>query len=819
MDQAIDVQRAKEIEISELMEKLSSNMDGISSKEADNRLHKYGFNEILEERKNPLRKFLNFFWGPIPWMIEAALLISIAIQHWQEFAIILVLLMINGLVGFYQENKADNTIDLLKEKLSYKANVLRDRLWIDVPSRKIVPGDVVRVHLGDIVPADLKLIAGSYLTVDESSLTGESLPVDKTTGDVAYSGSIVQKGDMNGLVLATGSSTYFGKAAHLISLVKRKSHLEKAVIKIGDYLIILDLLMVSFIFIAGLFRGQSFFDILGFALVLTIASIPVAQPAVLSVTMTVGAMALAAKKAIVSKLTAIEEMAGMDVLCSDKTGTLTKNMITIAEIAPFSKFTDDDVILYAALASLETDHDPIDQAIFEMIEKSEALSARMRNYEMVKFNPFDPVCKSTEAVIKNKKGYSFKASKGAPQVILSYLKDEENLKRNVDENVDNYASKGYRALGVAKTNENDEWEFVGLVTLYDAPRRTSKDTIAKASSMGIDVKMLTGDHVAIAKQTAREIGLKTNIMLPSSFIDKPARIAGKIVEEASGFAEVFPEHKYQIVELLQGRGKIVGMTGDGVNDAPALKKADAGIAVASAVDAAKSAADIVFTKPGLSVIINAITESYKIFHRMRGYSIYRVAETIRILIFTAMVILIFNIYPVTALMLVLIALLDDIPVMTIAYDRTEHINKPQRWDMFQILGMSTFLGLLGVISSLILFYIGIDILHLSIGVLQSIIFLKLVVAGHLTMFVTRNSGHFWSVRPSGIFFWSVILTDIFATILVVYGALLTPIGWQLAALVWVYSIAAFLLEDQLKIYFNKVLNHTGIKYLQKGKLN
>lgn len=816
MEQAIDVEEAKNIEASKLLEKLSSSNAGISSKEAQIRLQKYGFNEISEEKVSPLRKFLNYFWGPIPWMIETALIISLAIQHWQEFIIIFILLMINGVVGFYQENKADNTIDLLKEKLSYQADVLRDGEWIEVPSREIVPGDVVRVHLGDIVPADLKLIDGSYLTVDESALTGESLPLDKTLGDIAYSGSIVQKGNMNGLVLVTGSDTYFGKAAQLISQVKRKSHLEEAVVKIGDYLIILDVLMVASIFIAGLFRQQSLIDILGFSLVLTIASIPVAQPAVLSVTMTVGAMALAKKKAIVSKLTAIEEMAGMDVLCSDKTGTLTKNKIKIAEIAPYSKFKEEDVLFYAALASLKQDHDPIDQAIFDMVKESETLSQKIKNYETLKFNPFDPVCKITEATIEYNEKYSFKVSKGAPQVILSRLKDDKTLKEKVNENVDIFAAKGYRALGVAKTNEEGEWEFVGLVTLYDAPRKTSKGTIAKANSMGIDVKMVTGDHIAIAKQTAKEIGLKTNIMLPSSFIDKPARIAGKVVEEASGFAEVFPEHKYQIVELLQGRGKIVGMTGDGVNDAPALKKADAGIAVASAVDAAKSAADIVFTKPGLSVIINSITESYKIFHRMRSYSIYRVAETIRILIFTALIILIFNFYPVTALMLVLIALLDDIPVMTIAYDRTEEMNSPQRWDMFQVLGMSTFLGLLGVLSSLILFYIGIDVLHLSGSVLQSLIFLKLVVAGHLTMFVTRNSGHFWSIRPSGIFFWSVILTDVFATLLVVYGVLLTPIGWQLALLVWVYSLAAFLLEDQLKIYFYKVLNHHRIKYFQKN---
>ena len=747
-------------------------------------------------------------------MIEIALILSLLIQHWQEFTVILILLLINGGVGFYQEYKADNAIDLLKEKLAYHVHVLRDGKWVELPSRETVPGDIIRVHLGDIIPADIKLIKGAYITVDESALTGESLPVDKSVEDIAYSGSIVQKGEMLGLVLSTGMSTYFGKAAELIAGVTPKSHLEEAVVKIGDYLIVLDLLMVSFIFIAGLFRHQSFFDILGFSLVLTIASIPVAQPAVLSVTMTVGAMALAKKKAIVSKLTSIEEMAGMDVLFSDKTGTLTKNQIVIAEIAPYDKFSEEDVLFYAGLASAKNG-DPIDKAIFDKIEESETLSKKIDKYKTLKFNPFDPVCKSTEAEIEYKDEYTFSVSKGAPQVILSRLSDG-NTEKNVCGLVDLFAEKGYRALGVAKTNEKGEWEFIGLITLYDAPRKTSKGTIAQARSLGIDVKMVTGDHIAIAKQTAKEIGLGTNIELPSAFLDKHRAEAEEIVEKASGFAEVFPEHKYKLVELLQKKGKIVGMTGDGVNDAPALKKADAGIAVASAVDAAKSAADIVFTKPGLSVIVNAITESYRIFHRMRSYSIYRVAETIRILIFTAMVILIFNVYPVTALMLVLIALLDDIPVMTIAYDRTEKVNNPQKWNMYQVLGMSTFLGILGILSSLILFFIGIDIFKLDIAVLQTVIFLKLVVAGHLTMFVTRNTGHFWSVKPSGIFFWSVILTDVFATVLAVSGLFLAPIGWEFAVFIWVYSLIAFLIEDYLKVYFARILDHTGIKYFQKA---
>lgn len=805
MDQIINVQKAEKSDISVLMDQLSSNLNGLSSQEAQNRLITYGLNEVIEEKVSSVRKFFNFFWGPIPWMIEIALLLSILIQEWEEFAVIFVLLIINGLVGFYQEYTADNTIDLLKEKLSYKADVIRDGEWIEIPSKDIVPGDIVRVSIGDIIPADIKLISDDYITVDESALTGESLPLDKKIGDLAYSGSIVQRGNMHGLVISTGSNTYFGKAAELVTHAKQKSHLEEAVIKIGDYLIILDGLMVSLIFIAGLFRHQSLFDILGFSLVLTIASIPVAQPAVLSVTMTVGATALAKMKAIVSKLTAIEEIASMDVLFSDKTGTLTRNKIIIAEIVPYNKYTREDVLLYAALSSLKKDSDPIDQAIFDMITESKTISNKLKRYKTIKFDPFDPVRKSTAAEIEYNGTHHFKVSKGAPQVIISNMGKDKILKKDVTNDVDNFAEKGYRSLGIAKTNEAGSWIFVGLITLYDVPRKTSKETIKKAESMGINVKMVTGDHVAIARQTAKEIGLGTNILLPASFINKTDSKAGKLVDEADGFAEVFPEHKYHLVDILQMQNKIVGMTGDGVNDAPALKKANVGIAVANAVDAAKSAADIVFTQPGLSVIINAIKESYKIFHRMKSYSIYRVAETIGILIFTAMTILIFNIYPITALMLVFIALLDDIPVMTIAYDRTEQVNNPQRWNMSQILSMSTFLGIIGVASSFILFYIGLSILHLNLAVLQSLIFLKLVVAGHLTMFVTRNSGHFWSVRPSAILFWSVILTDVFATLIVVYGILLTPIGWLLALLVWIYSLAVFIIQDQLKIIFSKIL--------------
>ena len=366
MDLEINLEEVKKLSTSELVDRLSSNLNGLSNENAEERL-KYGINEISEGQQNILKKFLSYFWGPIPWMIEIALVISLLIRHWPEFSVILLLLLINGLVGFFQEDRADNAIELLKEKLAYKARVLREGKWFNIPSKNIVPGDIIKVHLGDIVPADMKLIEGDYITVDESSLTGESLPVDKKIGDILYSGFTIQKGQMHGIVFATGMNTFFGRAAGLVSGLTPKSHLQKAVITIGDYLIILDLIMVTLIFITGLIRHESFFDILGFALVLTIASIPVAQPAVLSVTLTVGAMAMAKKKAIVSKLTAIEEMAGMDILFSDKTGTLTKNEISIADTESYNQYTEDEVIFYAGLASLRLEQDPIDKAIIDKI--------------------------------------------------------------------------------------------------------------------------------------------------------------------------------------------------------------------------------------------------------------------------------------------------------------------------------------------------------------------------------------------------------------------------------------------------------------------
>ncbi len=808
----LDISEIKKLSVDDLFKKLSSNKNGLSGSSANDRITEYGFNEISEKKVNPIIKFLSYFWGPIPWMIEIAAILSAIINHWEDFWVIFALLLLNATVGFWQEFKADDAINLLKKKLALTARVLRDGKWSEIPARELVPGDVVRVRLGDIVPADIKLFDGEYLNIDESSLTGESLPVEKQAEDVAFSGSVIRQGEMNGLVVATGMNTFFGKTAKLVEEAKTISHFQKAVIKIGNYLIVLAAFMIAIIFLASMFRHESFLDTLQFALVLTIAAIPVALPAVLSVTMAVGASVLAKKKAIVSKLVAIEEMAGMDILCSDKTGTITKNELTLAEVKPAEGFTGDDVLLFAALASREEDQDPIDSAIIGKAKSVKSISEKLGSYKIKEFKPFDPVIKRTEATIEDREGKTFKISKGAPQVLLSLIEgeDKEKISELINKEIDDYAKKGFRTLGVCKTDTKGKWQYAGLIPLFDPPREDSAETIKTAQEMGVDVKMVTGDHTAIGKQIAEKVHLKTNILEVSAFLDKPEREAMEIVEKADGFAQVFPEHKYRIVELLQQKNHIVGMTGDGVNDSPALKKADVGIAVAGATDAAKSAADIVLTSPGLSVIIDAIKESRHIFQRMNSYAIYRIAETIRVLFFITLAILVFDFYPVTAIMIVLLALFNDAPIMAIAYDNVKYSKNPEKWDMRVVLSMATFLGMIGLISSFGIFYIGQEVLHLTREVLQTFIFLKLAIAGHLTIFLTRTRGPFWSIKPSGIMFWSAVLTKLLATFVAVYGWFITPISWELALMVWGYALIAFLITDFLKVRIYKLLDHSDI---------
>ncbi len=855
----VDEYKNKSIE--ETLVELGVNKEkGLTEEEAKERLKKYGPNEIPEKEEPLWHRIFRRFWGPIPWMIEIAAILSASVQKWEDFTIIMILLFVNAGVDFWQEHKALSALKVLKQKLARKAIVLRDGVWKEIDAKYIVPGDIVKLRIGDIIPADMKLIEGDFILVDQSALTGESLPVTKKAGDVAYANSIVKQGEMIAVVVATGLNTYFGKTVKLVAQAEReqRSHLQEMVIKVGNFLIVITIFLVAIIILVGISRHESYIELLRFSLVLTVSAIPVALPAVLTVTMAIGALSLARKQAIVSRLASIEEMSGMDILCSDKTGTLTKNQMTISIPYTVDGYKTEDVIFYAALASKEENKDPIEIPIFDWL-KEHNLYDKLKEWKQIKFIPFDPVRKRTEAIVEHN-GTQLLVAKGAPQVIIEMCDDSEFDKEVVYQKVEEFAQNGFRTLGVAyKKPDEPKFNFVGLIPLFDPPREDSKEAVEEAKRLGVEVKMVTGDNIAVARYIAKILGIGEKIYdikqlrgetyeeytvlaeviakaiyqklsphvtekeaekfaeeiaqlveqelerrkLPKGIVKRHESEIIKIIEEANGFAQVFPEDKYFIVDKLQKAEHIVGMTGDGVNDAPALRKADCGIAVAGATDAARAAADIVLLAPGLKVIVDAIRISREIFRRMESYTIYRIAETIRIILFMTLSIVIFNFYPITALMIILLALLNDIPILTIAYDNEKASPKPQTWDMTEILVLSSWLGVAGVISSFTLYFLLVEYWKLPMDMIQSIIFTKLIVAGHNTIFNTRRKTWFWiKPWPSPALFWATIGTSFIGTVIAVYGFdLITPVGWKWGIFIWGYAMVWFLFNDAVKVFF------------------
>jgi H+-transporting ATPase len=799
----------KSLPMAEVEKKLGSSPDGLSQVEARKRLIQYGPNELEEKKQNVLLKILSYFWGPIPWMIEVAVVLSGVVRHWPDFFIILVLLVSNAAVGFFEERQAGDAIEALKARLAIKARVKRDGKWVTPPARELVPGDVIRLRLGDIVPADARLLDGDEVSLDQSALTGESLPATRNPGDAVFSGSIVRRGEIGALVYATGTKTYFGKTAELVEAAVTVSHFQKAVLRIGNYLIMLAVGLVSAIIVIGIHRGNPILTTLQFALVLTVAAIPVAMPTVLSVTMAVGARLLAKKQAIVSKLVAIEELAGVDVLCADKTGTLTQNKLTLGDPFCLDKITPDQLILAGALASRAENDDTIDLAVLGGLKDKDA----PKPFDVTHFMPFDPVHKRTEATVKDAGGKTFKVTKGAPQVILKLSANAASVQTAVDKAVNDFAARGFRALGVARADGDGQWQLLGVLPLFDPPRADAKETVATAAQMGVKIKMVTGDALPIARETAKTLGMGTNILDGATLGDSKSEETAattKSIEDADGFAQVFPEHKFHIVDVLQKHGHIVGMTGDGVNDAPALKKADCGFAVSGATDAARAAASIVLVAPGLSVLIDAIKESRKIFQRMNSYAMYRIAETLRVLLFMTLAIVVFNFYPLTAIMIVMLALLNDGAILSIAYDNVIYRNQPEAWNMRVVLGIATVLGLVGPIAAFGLFYLGDRVLHIDRPQIQTMMYLLLSVAGHLTIFQTRTRGPWWSTRPAPILLMAVIGTQVVATMICLFGFLVTPLWWGWAVMVWAYALAWFLLTDPVKLLAYRVLDTTKI---------
>ena len=788
----------KDLSTAEVIERLNSSADGLSEEEAVRRLKQYGYNELPEERRSAILQFLSYFHGTIPYMIMAAAIISGVLGHYPTLIIILVLLVMNAVVGFREEYQAGNVIAALKEKLAVQATVRRGGRWQTVQARGLVPGDVLRLRIGSIIPADAKLLEGDAIQVDQSALTGESLPVEHAAGDAVYSGTIVKRGEIDAVVYATGGSSYYGKTAHLVESAKTVSHLQQAIMRIANYLLIVAVVLAVLIIGVAVDRHDPILMVLQFVLVLVVAAVPVAMPAVMSVTMALGAGKLAAKQAIVTRLSSVEEVAGIDVLCSDKTGTLTQGSLTPGKPFSVPGVSPEEVMLAAALASRAEDKDPIDLAVLSGL----ADKTRLDGYRAGHFTPFDPVSKRTEAVVTGADGKPFKVTKGAPQVVSALDAAIGEARGEVDRAIGDFAARGFRSLGVARAGEDGRWRFLGVIPLHDPLREDSKSTIEAAEELGLRVKMVTGDQMAIAKEISRELGLGPNIVDASVFGETRQHESGQLsdaIERADGFAQVFPEHKYHIVDVLQQRGHIVGMTGDGVNDAPALKKADAGIAVSGATDAARSAASIALLSPGLSVIVDAIREARRIFERMLSYAVYRISETVALLGFLTITIIAFHVYPVTAIMIVFLAILNDGSILSIAYDNTRSAPEPLRWKMGWVMGMSGALGAFAVARSLGIYFIADLALGMHGGALMTMIYLNLSVGGILTLYAARTRGPFWTVAPGRPLLLVTLTAQLIATVISVYGLLVTPIGWVNAGIVWGYCAVLFLLQDRVKL--------------------
>ena len=815
-----------------------------------------------------------------------------ASDNWTDVGVLFGLQLVNGLVGWFEERKASDAIAALKKSLAPMAHVKRDGKWSELAAVELVPGDIVSLVLGGAIPADCRIMEGQgAISVDQAALTGESMPVKMKAGDTAKMGSSVSTGECEAIVVATGAQTFFGKTAHMISSVDKMGHVQYILWLVALVLTVASVLVVASILTYLLVKGQSFFKSLSVCVVILVASIPIAQEVVCTSTLAIGARHLASAKsggAIVSRLAAIEELAGMQILCSDKTGTLTTGKLEMQKplVLAHEGVMDSDVVRAAMLAAKwhEKPRDAIDRLIDGA--KSEHDRAFLQRHEQLDYEPFDPTTKRTLSTVRARSGGAvFKVVKGAPQVVIDMCNGGSADLVAATSKVAELAERGVRALAVAwSVQAEGGWDLLGILTFLDPPRHDTALVIRQAHELGIQVKMVTGDQRAIAKDTCSKLALGTNVL---TMDDVPGGTGngrfGEMCLHADGFAEVFPEHKFDIVETMRKGKWTVGMTGDGVNDAPALKRADCGIAVQGATDAARAAADIVLTSDGLSTIITAIVKAREIFHRLRNYVIYRVACTIQLVCFFFFAVLVINNFsgwgdgdvtpvgrnssgtatfsptipstrddtdyndgnwkgaPETYFMLpvfalVLITILNDGTIISIAYDNVEPSHEPEVWRLERVFVIAAVLGFVACVSSLLLCYegtlapkgesfifnhwLGFDKAAeknpLTYYQLQALLYLKISLSDFLTVFSARTQGFFFSRRPGTPLLCAAGFSMTVSTLLAAYwpfgakmdglASALGGVGWHYIGLVWLYCIAWWLIQDAAKVAAYAVLN-------------
>jgi H+-transporting ATPase len=840
---------------------------GITSEEAERLLSIHGPNQLPEKKVPKWYIFVQLLWQPMPLMIWIAIIIEAAIQNWIDFCILIFIQFANASIAFYETTKAADAVDALKASLQPKATVKRDGAWKEINAAYVVPGDLVLLASGSAIPADCRVNKGT-VDVDQAALTGESLPVTMHQGDSCKMGSTVVRGETEGTVEFTGANTFFGKTAALLGGGNEVSNMQRMLIRIVAYLVAVSIILCAIVLIYVSVEVD-FPQALSFVVVLMVASIPMAIEIVTTTTLALGSKELSHHGAIVTRLAAIEDLAGMAILCSDKTGTLTLNKMEIQEQTPV--YTEGEtqytLLRYAAMAAKwkEPPRDALDTLTLGAVDLPS-----LEKVEQLDYMPFDPIVKRTQGTLREN-GKEFKTTKGAPHIILKLVEDSGGIGHDtvarIDADVTSLGERGIRAIAVAKTDDNGVWRMMGLLTFLDPPRPDSKKTIETAREYGVAVKMITGDHLLIAKETGRMLGLGTAIrdsaglpMLHPETKLKPeglSRDYGDICLAADGFAQVFPEHKYLIVECLRELGYKVGMTGDGVNDAPALKRADVGVAVDGATDAAKAAADIVLTQPGLATIVEGILISRKIWSRIRSFLTYRIAATLQLLVFFFIAVFAFkpvdympnnwqnmsnfpdnDTWPVffhmPVLMLMLITLLNDGTLITIGYDYAVASQNPPKWNLPYLFTMAAVLGGVAMVSSLILLQILLaswqkdsflqllGIGGISYGKVTSAIYLKVSASDFLTLFSSRaENGFFWTVPPAPVLLAGGLIALTASTILAMFWPESKPDNiltegmvnskpQTLVLFVWIWSLVWWIVVDAAKVGASWIIHKYNI---------
>lgn len=769
-------------------------LQGLTSAEAAERLKHYGPNQVAEERPHPLRALMHKFWAPVPWMLEAVVALQLILGKFEEAAIIAVLLIVNAILSFVQESRANQALALLKRHLAVQARVRRDDRWQLIPAQALAPGDVIHLRLGDLAPADVRVTDGQVL-LDQSALTGESLPVEADAGALAYAGAVVKRGEATGEVTATGAHTYFGKTAELVRTAKTTSHLERIIFTIVSYLVILDAALVAALLAYALITGMPLTEVIPFALILLVASVPVALPATLTLASAFGARELAHRGVLVTRLSAIEEAAAMDVLASDKTGTLTENRLTLAALTPHASRSEEELLRLAALACDDATQDPIDLAILNAARSRDLLTGAPQRLQFI---PFDPAVKYSEAVFQQS-GEALRVLKGATRAIAAFIAPAPEMSIEVER----LAAHGYRVLAVA-AGKGAALELIGLIALHDPPREDSKALVQNLREMGVRVLMVTGDGLATARTVAAAVGIGGRACPPETLRGE----IGDPILDCGVFGRVLPEDKFRLVQALQHAGHIVGMTGDGVNDAPALKQAEVGIAVANATDVAKASASLVLTNPGLTDVLSAVETSRRIYQRMLTYTLNKIIKTLEIAVFLSLGVMLTGTFIITPLLIVLLLFTNDFVTMSLATDRVPFSRKPDRWHIRTLVLTGGVLAGLVLMLSFAVFFAARAWLHLSLPELQTLIFVMLVFSGQGTVYLVRERHYFWHSPPSRWLLLSSFLDIVIVSVLATQGILMAAISPTLVAGLFILVLIFLTAADFLKI---RIFSYFGLR--------